>query len=354
MAGEYGGSPHERCLSRATAHGHLAEGVRASGRPGRHRRARVGPDARPGRAQAHRVRLRARAAPGLPRRVGASSGPTSCRTSGASTSRCSRRSTCPTSTTSTSRRCRSPTRWRSAPSKPIIVLNSGLVNLLDEDELRTVLAHEVAHILSDHVLYRTALEILLRLTVGAAAAARRPAADGRAHGAARVVRARPSCRATAPPRSSPATRCRSAARSCSLTAGVKPTLDLDAYLVQAAEYHEGGKGLDKLQRLWMELGVTHALPVKRVHEVMEWVRGGDFDRIVGGEYPQARRPGRRPRAGRRGRHLLRERFASAFKDAGENLATASDAAGRLAARGGQERRGRRRGRPARRQDPPAE
>ena len=48
--------------------------------------------------------------------------------------------------------------------KPIIVLNSGLVDLQDDETIRVVLAHECGHILSDHVLYRTALEILLRIT----------------------------------------------------------------------------------------------------------------------------------------------------------------------------------------------
>ncbi len=35
------------------------------------------------------------------------------------------------------------------------------VELLDAEELRTVLGNEAAHILSDHVLYHTALMILL-------------------------------------------------------------------------------------------------------------------------------------------------------------------------------------------------
>ena len=47
--------------------------------------------------------------------------------------------------------------------KPMIVVNSSLVSLLDELELRTVLAHEAGHILSDHTTYRTALLILLQL-----------------------------------------------------------------------------------------------------------------------------------------------------------------------------------------------
>src|SRR5215213_8332938 len=69
MAREYGASADGTPSRGLPAHGHLAEGVRAPRRPGRDRRARLGADARPGRAQADRVRLRARAAPGVPRRV---------------------------------------------------------------------------------------------------------------------------------------------------------------------------------------------------------------------------------------------------------------------------------------------
>src|SRR3954468_22127663 len=51
--------------------------------------------------------------------------------------------------------------------RPMVVLNSGTVALLDEHEIRTVLGHEAGHILSDHLLYRTALIILLRIGVRA-------------------------------------------------------------------------------------------------------------------------------------------------------------------------------------------
>src|SRR5688500_5466046 len=204
--------------------------------------------------------------------------------------------------------------------KPVIVLNSGLVNLLGEEELRAVLAHEVAHILSDHVLYRTGLQILLSLTMG-----RLPLLAGLPLMAVRMAllewsrAAELSCdRAAVLVARDPLVVCRTLA---SLTAGLAPDkLNLDTYLLQAGEYREGGKGFDRIQRLWMELGVTHALPVKRVHEVMEWVRGGDFDRIVNGEYPRRTDPVDVREQADDAVNFYRERFATTFRDAGENLA----------------------------------
>ncbi|HEX2085109.1 MAG TPA: M48 family metallopeptidase [Solirubrobacteraceae bacterium] len=209
--------------------------------------------------------------------------------------------------------------------KPVIVMNSALVNLLDEDGWRTVLAHEVAHILSEHVLYRTGLQILLNLTVG-----RLPLLAGLPLMAVRMAllewsrAAELSCdRAAALVTRDPLVVCRTL---MSLTAGMSPDkLNLDTYLVQAGEYREGGKGFDRLQRLWLELGVTHALPVKRVHEVTEWVRAGDYDRIAGGEYPRRGDPVDVREQADEAVNYYRERFASTFRDAGENLASASDA-----------------------------
>ncbi|HTC71739.1 MAG TPA: M48 family metalloprotease, partial [Solirubrobacteraceae bacterium] len=48
--------------------------------------------------------------------------------------------------------------------RPIVVVQSELVHLLDGSQRRAVFAHEAAHILADHQLYRTALTILVLLT----------------------------------------------------------------------------------------------------------------------------------------------------------------------------------------------
>jgi Zn-dependent protease with chaperone function len=168
--------------------------------------------------------------------------------------------------------------------KPTVVVNSELVRILDEDRLRVVLAHEAAHVLMDHVLYETALLILLRITGTGL-----PTLRGLPLMALRTAllewkrAAELSCdRAAALVTRNPMTVC---ATLMTLSAGeAAEQLDLDAFVAQAIEYSERGSGLERLSRLFLQLGLTHPLPVRRVHELLAWVREGDYDRIVGGEY----------------------------------------------------------------------
>lgn len=54
----------------------------------------------------------------------------------------------------------------SGHTRPYIILHSGLVDLLSEEEIMAVIAHELGHILSGHVLYKTmarAISLLLQL-----------------------------------------------------------------------------------------------------------------------------------------------------------------------------------------------
>ena len=50
---------------------------------------------------------------------------------------------------------------------PFIVVHSAAIELLNEDELRVLLAHEMGHVVSGHALYRTIAEILLNVSLGA-------------------------------------------------------------------------------------------------------------------------------------------------------------------------------------------
>ena len=46
---------------------------------------------------------------------------------------------------------------------PFIILNSGALEILDDDEIRVLIAHELGHIMSGHATYRTVTILLLVL-----------------------------------------------------------------------------------------------------------------------------------------------------------------------------------------------
>jgi hypothetical protein len=99
-------------------------------------------------------------------------------------------------------------------------------------------------------------------------------------------------------------------------------LDLDAFMRQGLEYSEKGIGIERLARLMIDLNLTHPMSVRRVHELMNWVKSGDYDRIVDGSYVRRDEPLRpRAEASDAVAHYA-ERFRTAFSDAGESISQA--------------------------------
>jgi Zn-dependent protease with chaperone function len=205
--------------------------------------------------------------------------------------------------------------------RPMVVVHSRTLDLLDHDEVRTVLGHEAGHVLSDHVLYATALQILLQGT----ALARIPVLGGLPLLAVRMAllewfrAAELSCdRAATLVNRDPLVTCRTL---MVLAAGVPSSrLNLDAFMAQAREYEDWDSGWDKLSRLRAELTLTHAYPVRRAREVMTWVQSGEFDRIMGGEFRTRDQEAASPRqeAGD-AVEFYAERFRKVFHDVGESV-----------------------------------
>jgi Zn-dependent protease with chaperone function len=210
--------------------------------------------------------------------------------------------------------------------RPMVLVNSRTVDLADAEELRTVLGHEAGHVLSDHVLYRTALMILMS---AGASIARLPVMAGLPLLAVRLAllewfrAAELSCdRAATLVNRDPLVTARTLMVMAGGTASRK--LSLDAFLRQANEYEEWEPGWDKLSRMRIELARTHAFPVRRVSELMRWVRAGDFDRIMNGEYIRRGDPlDVRAEAGDAVDHYA-ERFRALFRDVGAGVAGAGD------------------------------
>jgi Zn-dependent protease with chaperone function len=213
--------------------------------------------------------------------------------------------------------------------KPMIVIDSDLMQRLGPGEQRVVIAHELGHILSDHVVYVTTLNVLLSVGNGV------PFFLGIPFRAVRAVllewyRATElSCdRAATLAVRDPRIVC----STLMVTAAGLPVeqLNLDAFMTQAMEYESWDDPSDRVRRFFNEIGQTHSYAVRRVSEVMKWVQGGDYDRIVRGEYrTRDEEADVRAEAGDAFDYYA-ERFRTILQDAGENVAKLGSQMGDMA------------------------
>ncbi len=194
---------------------------------------------------------------------------------------------------------------------PFIVIHSSALEMLDEDELRALLAHELGHVISGHSLYRTIAEILLLISLGALPfpvelvllpvrlaflewyrkselSADRAGLLGSQDVAATM-------------------RLFMKMAGGGNVANIRPgDLNLEPFLEQANEYATKNEGLDVVWKILNALALTHPMNVVRAGEVQRWVQAGAYDRILAGEYP------------RRGTQADDRPLRNDFKDAAEH------------------------------------
>jgi Zn-dependent protease with chaperone function len=166
---------------------------------------------------------------------------------------------------------------------PMLVIGSNLLAQLGPGEQRTIIAHELGHILSDHVMYTTALNVLLAAGNGLPMGLGLPLRAVRAVLLEWMRAAELSCdRAATLAVRDPRIVC----RALMVVAGglSADKLDLDAFMAQAMEYESWDDSHDRVRRFFNEINASHANAVRRVSEVMRWVQSGEYDRIVRGEY----------------------------------------------------------------------
>ncbi|WP_106251387.1 M48 family metallopeptidase [Allonocardiopsis opalescens] len=171
--------------------------------------------------------------------------------------------------------------------RPFIVINTGLFDLLDAEEQRFVVGHEVGHILSGHAVYRT---MLLALTALALRVAWIPLGY---IGLRAIVMALEewyrkselSCdRAGVLAGQDPEAGKRALMK---LAGGSRlAQMNTEAFLEQAREYDSGGDARDGLLKLLNLMGRTHPFAVIRFAELDRWTREGEYSAILNGNYPR--------------------------------------------------------------------
>jgi Zn-dependent protease with chaperone function len=172
-------------------------------------------------------------------------------------------------------------------AKPFIVVNSGALELLDDDELRQLLGHEIGHLMSGHAVYRTMMVVLTNLAMGLAwlplGALAVRAVIAALHEWWRKAELSAD-RAGLLAGQDPAAALRLAMKAAG--GGDLSDVDTAAFLDQAAEFDRSGDLRDSLIKVGLVLGRTHPLPVARAAALRDWVDSGAYARILGGDYPR--------------------------------------------------------------------
>lgn len=170
-------------------------------------------------------------------------------------------------------------------NRPFITLNSSIVAALDDEELTGVIAHELGHVMSGHILYKTMLFVLLSISLSAI---RIPGIRLLIYPVVAALREwdrkseltadRAGLLATQDPDVS--------YRTLMKLAGGEQIgeMDMNEFLQQAAEYESTDDVLDSFHKFLNTWKMTHPLPVVRLPKLKRWVDDGSYEKIRSGDY----------------------------------------------------------------------
>ena len=176
--------------------------------------------------------------------------------------------------------------------KPFIVITTGLVDLLDAEEHRYVIGHELGHVLSGHAVYRTMLIILTNLATRIAWIPL---------GGIAILAIITALKEWF----------RKSEISCDragllvgqdLQASMRGLMKLagghhlhemntDAFLEQAEEYDRAGDLRDGVIKLLQLLPQTHPFVAVRVQKLKKWAESEEYSSIMAGAYPRREQDG---------------------------------------------------------------
>jgi Zn-dependent protease with chaperone function len=187
-----------------------------------------------------------------------------------------------------------PNAFTAGVERTYVVLHSSLLDSLTDDELLYVIGHELGHVKCGHLLYRTIAIVLIHLfdAVGKATLGLSSLVT---LGVVSVFyewirQAEFSCdRAGLLACQDPKVALSATMKMGAGSSRFNSELDMDAFMQQAREHSErtGPEGVAKaLLFLLYKWQLSHPEFVYRAKAVDDWVKSGDYEKILSGEYPK--------------------------------------------------------------------
>ena len=164
--------------------------------------------------------------------------------------------------------------------EPFIVIHSGTLIILNDDEQRVVLGHELGHVMSGHALYHTILYLIVLFGF-----ANLPFLAGIALLPIRLALMEWYRKSELSSDRAGFLACQNREDSLSVNmkfagGGEASSMDLDVYMEQAKEYAEGGGPLDTIYKILNTLDLDHPFSSMRAAELQKWIDEGEYDKIV--------------------------------------------------------------------------
>lgn len=166
--------------------------------------------------------------------------------------------------------------------QPFIVLHTSLIDLLEPDEIKAVIAHELGHLKCDHSVYLTPVNLLI-LTAASVPILGTALAQSLQSQLLEWVRCaeftcdRAALLATQNPRTVMSVLMKLAGGSPKLS----PHLNVDAFIAQARAYDDISKNeLGEMVKAARTAQLTHPVPVLRAREIDRWATSQEYERLL--------------------------------------------------------------------------
>jgi Zn-dependent protease with chaperone function len=177
--------------------------------------------------------------------------------------------------------------YTSGHNHPFIILETGLLELMDDDEVMAVIAHELGHIKCGHVLYKTMARVITPLIEVAGAVGKVAGIGIEAALSTWDRRSELSADRAALLAMQNVNPCITMLmKIAGGTTRHAHALDSQQFLNQARAYHEGldQKTSDRFYRFIASMGSTHPFPVARARALDEWTVSPEYQAILAGDF----------------------------------------------------------------------